>query len=468
MKATTSSKGKKSTHSESTLDGSDKNSTNSSKLALSRTSSFRSVRILIKRGSFKPKRSLLRHSEVSEDVHVDRATYSSTLKDSKFPLPVEVLQESEKSPAVRVCRYHHCSLHGGCHGGEDPAPLPKRFLYKRKQSMRRQRGMVPKAETRRGAKVSSDRKRVESLNDRERLSDKVSVSGVENEIGNEGKYPNEETEIFGDGCEDDRESHLIELVFGETSFPDRSYEDSLQIRRKYTLEEQNGHCSTCSCHKREDQEVATTPKRVEAASSSLEGTENEKEIPQNESHDLSVSPSSLYPFEKAKESDDSSAVFDEISEKRSASSSSASSSSLTSTDSTNTEEDADSITESLPPEDSKAARTEDSETKSSLHFSKPRHMSMWYMIHQHMSSNVAVESTNKPVQEDKDVAPLSNELSEEADVGTENNNETETQEIELRKLFAVKLVREAIERILLPEVQDQSSDDQSTPRGKKR
>lgn len=315
--------------------------------------------------------------------------------------------------------------------------------------MRRQRSAGPKAETRRGVKKPlSDQKKdrivleVESSN-QEKLSDN---NGADSHVGD---YRDE---VIGDECEDVKVQHLIELAFGEMSFPERSYEDSLHIRSKYAREEQNGHCSTCSCHKGEDREVVAAPKRVEATSPSLEDS------------DLALSPTSLVPFEKPEESVDTSVVFDEISEKRSASSSSASSSSQTSTGSTISEEDAESVAESAPAEESKAATVEDAEAKSSLHFSKPRHMSMWYMIHQHMSSNVAAESTNKQVQEDEDATPSSNELSE-TDIGSEATNESETQEIELRKLFAVKLVREAIERILLPEVQDQSSDDQSTPRG---
>ncbi|CAA2999371.1 calmodulin binding PICBP-like [Olea europaea subsp. europaea] len=49
-----------------------------------------------------------------------------------------------------------------------------------------------------------------------------------------------------------------------------------------------------------------------------------------------------------------------------------------------------------------------------------------------------------------------------SDVGIVNSDR-ETQDDEVRKLFAVKLVREAIEKILLPEVHDQTSDNQSMP-----
>ncbi|KAH6818731.1 calmodulin binding protein [Perilla frutescens var. frutescens] len=517
LKATTSSECKKSRsqaspqHSQSTFHGSGRNISHSSQsnLALSTTSSLRNVRIFIKRASFKPKRSLLRHSKVSDDVGADRATYSSTIKDSKFPVPVEELhsggQESEKSSVMKVCRYHHCSLHGHCQGSDDPAPPLKRFLYKRRQSLKKQKSMRPK--------VVSDRKKkqnksqivpeVESSN-QERFRESIAVSDVESKNGldsHEESYP----QVFGDGYEDVQHSYLVELAFGETSFPERSYRDNLNILSKYSAEEQDfggtslrrkGYCLGCSCHNGE--EVTTTPKRGEAdlslceiTSSSLDGNNNE--IPQNVSN-VVLGTSSPASFKKPKEpvdtcnnegvgkdGSDFPVVFDETTAKGSAFSSSASCNSQTSTDS-NSEEDAESTTESSTAGDSKvneAARIEDSATDSPTHiggriqFSKPMHMSMWLLIHQHMSSNLSVESTNKPLQGadgespvdgvdselTKDSTTLSRESSDTS-VGTETN-ESEIQENELRKLFAVKLVREAIEKILLPEVQDQASDDQS-------
>lgn len=508
LKATTASEGKKSRF-QSTFDGSGRNSSHSSqpKLSLSRTSSLRNVRIL-RRASFKPKRSLLRHSKVSDDVGADRATYSSTIKDSKFPAPVELPpegQESEKSSVMKVCRYHHCSLHGHCGGSDDPAPPPKRFLYKRRQSLKKQKSMRPKVVPDRKKKLNKIQTipEVESSN-QGRFSDSIAVSDVESKNvldSQEENYHKEETRIFGDGYEDVQESYLVELAFGETSFPERSYRDNLNILRKYSSEEQdfggtslgrNGCCLRCSCHNGE--EVTTTPKRDtadlslrEITSSSLDG--NNKKIPQNASSVALVTsspasfkkpkePVDIYIDEEAgKDGPDTPVVFDEITEKGSAFSSSASCKSQSSTDS-NSEEDADSATESSTAGDSKVnevARVEDSATNSPTHirgrlqFSKPMHMSMWQLIHQHMSSNLVVEFTNKPLLQGadgvdsvlaKDSATLSRESSDMS-IGTDTN-EAETQENELRKLFAVKLVREAIEKILLPEVQDQASDDQST------
>ncbi|CAA3023984.1 Hypothetical predicted protein [Olea europaea subsp. europaea] len=79
---------------------------------------------------------------------------------------------------------------------------------------------------------------------------------------------------------------------------------------------------------------------------------------------------------------------------------------------------------------------------------------------------MAAESANQPLHggDGSNVLPAkeSSQLRTEfSDVGIVNSDH-EIQDVEVRKLFAVKLVREAIEKILLPEVQDQTYDNQST------
>ncbi|KAL2480709.1 Uncharacterized protein Adt_33675 [Abeliophyllum distichum] len=80
---------------------------------------------------------------------------------------------------------------------------------------------------------------------------------------------------------------------------------------------------------------------------------------------------------------------------------------------------------------------------------------------------MAAESENKPLQDvvGSNILPAKESSASSRDFSDSNmgilNNNCETQDIEVRKLFAVKLVREAIEKILLPEVQDQTSDYQS-------
>ncbi|KAL0339728.1 UNVERIFIED_CONTAM: Calmodulin binding protein PICBP [Sesamum radiatum] len=485
LKATSCSEGKK-THSPQ----------NRSLQALSRTSSLRSVRILIKKTSFKPKRA---SGKVSEDVAVDRATYSSTLKDSKFPEPVELHNEGtelEKMSAVKVCRYHHCSLHGHCHGSHDPVAPPKRFLYKRRRTLKKQKSIIPKTESSPGAKDSSGRKKnphksqivpiVDTL-DRQRVSDGITFSGVDNENGKDSyadSYAQQEAQLFGDGYDEIRESGLIEIAFGETSFPERSYTENLDILRKYSSQEQ---------------ELGGPSSGANVASSSLDDG-YKSEIPQNgDTYVLHSNPSAL--FEKPKELvgtnvEDNAAldIADEASNKvcpetpvisneatRKNSIFSSASDSQTSTDS-NSDEEGNITIESTSSRDSRAddaMQVKDSETNSPTHegsklqFSKRSHMSMWNLIHQHMSSHVAAESAEKQLQHADGESPVDGSDSlpakesstsgrelRDSDMGTVNYD-SEIQDIEVRKLFAIKLVRQAIEKILLPEVQDQTSDDQS-------
>ncbi|PIN21042.1 Calcium/calmodulin-dependent protein kinase [Handroanthus impetiginosus] len=467
---------------------------------LSRTSSFRNVRFFMKKTSFKSRR--LSYAKVSEDVSVDRATYSSTLKDAKFP-EVEIHNEgidSEKVSALKACRYYHCSLHGHCHGGHDDlVPPPKRFLYKRRRSMKKQRSLMPKTESK--MKHSCDKNKslqksqmvpiVEGL-DQEGLSDNKGVDS------NEEIYAEVEARQFGDGYDGIQELDLTEVAFGETSFPERCYEENLNILKKYSSQGQ-GYCLRCSCHKTEQAmfapgraEVDLSPLKVDSLTLD-DGYNNE--IHQNGNTDLETSTPAHFenPEEcvstKVKDSgtlisaDEASnkdcpetpVVFEEVTKKNSV----LSSASYNQTSSNyNSEEEGEIATESPPAGDlevNKVMQVKESEANShaSVQFSQKRHISMWHLIHQHMSSNLAEESENKPLQvADGDIPvdgadpSFARESSAsirdllDSEIGT-GNNDSENQEIEVRKLLAIKLVREAIEKILLPEVQDQTFDDQS-------
>ncbi|XP_028081921.1 calmodulin binding protein PICBP-like isoform X1 [Camellia sinensis] len=119
----------------------------------------------------------------------------------------------------------------------------------------------------------------------------------------------------------------------------------------------------------------------------------------------------------------------------------------------------------VPVGDSKPNSTAHEVFKSQIH--KKKHISMWHLIHQHMVSDLdvgadekkQVDDTNRLLEsQSSDCSPGFSDSYQ--NMGTENHD-TDNQEIELRKIYAIKMVREAIEKVLLPEVQDQSSDDQS-------
>lgn len=512
LKETSSSQGKKMPshlspqHTESPFDSTDKNSSPVSQLKsgsphrkplqmLSRTPSSRSMGFLLKKTSFKPLRIALDYSKVSEDASVDRATYSSTIKDAKFPSePMEVHHVEmgpEKHSALKVCRYHHCSLHGHCHGADDPASRPKRSQPRRRWLLNKQRSMRLKTESWHGAKQSSAGK---NELQKSQISAAVDVESLNQEsISNGAAF-----------------SVHKEVACGETSFFEKSYQENQTIVRSSYEEEDfgsassglNGRCNCC-CHN-QGQVMSTT--RTTDADASLSaptssGPENvyKDGFSQNGNSDVLGANSFLSKMDEqasnpmkgdatlrcandaVNEDHLPTIVTAEATENNSVTYSASESQTSSHMNSDEEGGDRDVKTNSPPHGNLKVADDiQDSVINSpnpsgvKLQFTRRRHRSMWHLIHQHMSSNMAVESTEKPLQgtdvegpADNSSAPMiTREIStsgvneSDSHVGVEDN-EHENQEIEVRKLFAIKLVREAIEKILLPEVQDQVSDDQS-------
>ncbi|KAL2535013.1 Uncharacterized protein Adt_08364 [Abeliophyllum distichum] len=119
--------------------------------------SSKNVRILIKKTSSKPERPSFKSSQVSVDVNLDNETCPSTLRDSKFPKHAVVHSES----SMKVCRYHHCSLNGHYHIHEtrDTSPPPKRVSYKSRRTLKKQRSVKAKGESRPGLNHSRDKRK---------------------------------------------------------------------------------------------------------------------------------------------------------------------------------------------------------------------------------------------------------------------------------------------------------------------
>lgn len=100
----------------------------------SKTSSLKKV----KTTSFKPLR-VSKKVVLCEDLDANRATCSSTLKESKFPNYLQLNHggtELQGTSAMKVCPYTYCSLNGHHH-----APLPplKCFLSARRRAMKTQK-----------------------------------------------------------------------------------------------------------------------------------------------------------------------------------------------------------------------------------------------------------------------------------------------------------------------------------------
>ncbi|KZV27338.1 hypothetical protein F511_02447 [Dorcoceras hygrometricum] len=516
LKSTSCSRGKE-MNTQSSSDGSSSSSLGSKLSSLrrrsfkttSRTPSVKNVRILIKKPSFKPRRTLLGHS-VSEDVAVDRGTYSSTLKYSKFPRSVEVALKDTKSRnnlARKVCRYHHCSLHGLCREEDDSVSPPERFQHEKRQP-----SIKPKNEIVESDQCSCETK--DYIDEMKNLQKSQMVCTTNSSVqeGEMGKgmdlylplNDEQNYEAHVEGYSGVRDFDFLEIAFGETSFPERSYEENLIIMKKYSPQDQQiggmsfgvtGYCLKCSAKSTE--QSLSSPRSSDHVNNLSLHKDNTCEIPLNRDADVLYT-HSITDIENPKELEihigdhasfitdecengtsskdcpETQVVFDEVIKDRSVSSSL--SDSQTSSDN-NSEVEGELATISSITGDSitsEVVRIQESGNDISasegnkLQFSKPRHTSMWHLIHQHMASELAIEPVNKPLPsaEDKDFVDnkssfhakeslvASQDISD-SNIGAENDSET--QEIEVRKLFAIKLVRDAIEKILLPEVQDDLS-----------
>lgn len=132
----------------------------------SRNGSLRSVKIFRSnsknrnksKSSFKSKNSSMDNfSEISEESHLERATFSSILKDSKFPEQLKhqarPSEPEEVLPVAKFCPYQHCSLHGHHHHHEPPT---KRFAYLKRRTTKDQK--ITNSETQTTDKSSGKRR----------------------------------------------------------------------------------------------------------------------------------------------------------------------------------------------------------------------------------------------------------------------------------------------------------------------
>lgn len=296
----------------------------------SRTGSLRSVKILRSKSKnknktksiFKSKNSSFdTSSEISQESHSEKATFSSILKDSKFPEHLkhqpDPLQPEEVLPEAKLCPYQHCSLHGHHHHHEPPQ---KRFPYLKKRTPKNPKIMKPESQP-------MDDIKKKKVNVPKKASNEVDPS-----IEFYAKTRSEEP--FSSHGHDDPE--FADILFGVNSLQERK-----------------------------------------------------NEIPVSESRD-----------------------FDDVNDKN--------------------DEKSNGSTGFL-------------EKKKSL--KKTNHLSMWSMIHQHMVSGLAAESSD----------PILQQVDQETKSHNKDFDDADNQETEIRKMFAIKLVRDAIEKILLPEVQEDQS-----------
>lgn len=467
---------------------------------LTKSSSMRSVRKLRTKISFKSKSpSVKKSSQISQDLSLNRATCSSTLKDSKFPKQAELYpgqSESEIISVKKVCPYNHCSLHGHSHA---PEPQPKRFLYKRRNSIKTQKGVKPKSLSTDGVASSGDKKKafhkskmvsnVEPALAKNNYSTGSSL--VKNDQGFDFTKKNivkPRDESYRGASQENEEADVAGILLGEKSHPAESANENLnQIQKFHVVEKdilepvltevkETSYC--CRVESKQDESISevknvhlkgeevfasnsgnginfatftglikdepsTLIQEVSSSEDSGETTKQNNEISLTSCHPLEELGASRE--EKNGNPDPNGAII--------------SGSTLARECETNG---------FIPLKNDKARSTIHEARKPRV--KKNNHISMWHMIHQQMVLGLAEEAENQQFQptdeegrvDDANTLPETNSTCLSPDI-TNSEMGTESpvpvsQELELRKVFAIKLVREAIEKILLPEVEDQSSD----------
>ncbi|KAM7530022.1 hypothetical protein LguiB_033432 [Lonicera macranthoides] len=361
-----------------------------------------SVRILKSKASFRSRRPLMKKwSEEPNDLNLERATCSSTLKDSKFKKEIELHEgenEIERISVMKVCPYHHCSLNGHCHG---PEPVPKKPFLRRKKHLMKIQKSKENGDEKEGFKTSKRREN----EDRDVSEILVGGKSQSEEIFQENDFVvgAEPKAMSSSGVSQENEDGDVgELPFGGKSQPKKIFQEIFPA-------------------------AELNESILEIVDRDLKDEEKVAEFSKNEPSDTTIAKEANGPVSSSTKCH----PLNEICVSR---------------------EETDFEPKELKPhEDSKAYSTSQ-EVEPRL--KKENSISMWHLIHRQMVSGLKEDVEGNRVSDTFSAAKrsLSRNISD-ADMG---NEETES-----HKNFAIKLVREAIEKILLPEVQDQSSDDQS-------
>lgn len=334
----------------------------------------------------------------SHQVRV-KSTCSSTLKDSKFPQQVEL--QSEGISKVKVCSYNHCSLNRRC---DDPSAS----VFRRRRVLKSQKSIRLESES-----TNADHFSIEH-------SSHGGVIGVKNDA-----------------------IDLVEIVFGETSFPERSYQETIDMMRKYSAQEQDTQVTSIETEWDESASVSDDVESNDQSVTTPVLRNDEERDAENIKRELSENEPFAIGMTRS--------LTDDLVEAKCSTSDSASNARME-------------LEESLLQPDGKANPTEDvdpSVSAKTLHLvqlPKEKHRSMWSLIHRHMISDESTDLDTKLTCGDDHKDGGNKSCAAES---SDSSSNTYNQEIEARKLLAIKLVREAITRILLTEVQDQSSDNQS-------
>lgn len=378
----------------------------------------KSARTLTRKASLKPLRtstkskrgSMKIHSEISQisDPSVERATCSSTLKDSKFADSLQLHEggsESEGISALKVCPFSYCSLHGHRHAS---APPLKRLISIRRR-MRQENRPARREKSFAKAKKGIQKNLVEELD--KDFSLEINA-GPETESNGFSNYREEDVKYS-------KHLSLSETLVGEKPDSESNDKEHDSVASKQEDGDAdsvlNGSELADELARTSPDEYVETTSNIEASFASQSELGNGQEVTNKEEKENLEPDHAFFQF---------------------------------------------------PRRDSEPGSTNNAAQRMQLKDQK--YVRMWRLMYKHAVKGVAGEVENQPplegVAKTEQVGDA--QILVESSQTIQGSSEMD-QDMPIRSYQndAVKLVQEAFDQILLPEIQELSSDDRSVTSG---
>ncbi|KAL5546801.1 hypothetical protein UlMin_006488 [Ulmus minor] len=205
-----------------------------------------------------------------DDLNVQRATCSSTLKDSKFPSYLMLNPggtECEGTSALKVCPYTYCSLNGHRHASLPPLKL---FMVARRRSLKNQKSVKLQALSPRKAMARTKEEKLAQKVDADFF---VEIFAKSKEDEEEKKMDFVSSKVGGEEEETDAEKYVEKQVV--ESLSDGSPKSEVDIEEMEitseglgSIEVDEDSCSEASEMEWEEGKISESEREEEAYSSS--------------------------------------------------------------------------------------------------------------------------------------------------------------------------------------------------------
>ncbi|KAJ1404166.1 Calmodulin-binding domain, plant [Sesbania bispinosa] len=435
------------------IDGQNRKNTidagNKSQRVLTRRLTLKPVRILTKMSTFKSKNSSMEKGPLmsqSPDSSLHKATCSSTLKDSHFRDHIDLPQDGSDSqvvPAMKVCTYSYCSLHGHRHGNLPPL---KRFVSMRRRVLKSQKSMKMDGRSKQFGNARKATQKTKTVHSEDGSSHFQNVKKLARDsCVRPHDTPASTVTEGGTSLGEDEEKYNFrcnaEVLLGETSFPHlinfEEYLGNSPAVESYTslaVKETNIECCCIAT-----EEEKSDPEVTETAG-------NDKNMAACKMNDESVTVESTL-IDVAKFSgSDIETLEGEVT-----------------TEGKNMEPDYEVLQKSSVEGDLKPASTADVKMQER----DQKYIKMWQLMYKHAVLSNTGKSENKVPLDGKDKEGRGQDAIEFNAVDSsscDNNCETD-QDMDDENKNVIELVQKAFDEILLPEAEDLSSDDHFKSRG---